>query len=323
MNEALQLLQGAQRVLVACHRRPDADALGSALGFATLMRALGKDVTVFVPDELPTNLHFLACAQVQRTLAADERFDVCFCMDTAAKSLLPDGLPSAETRGPLVIVDHHAAHDDVGDVVVRDTNACATAEVVMDMAEKLELRPVPPSAATPLYAALVADTGGFRYATTRSKVLRMAAELIDGGAEPWPVAYELFEGWAPERLKLLGSVLETLELRDEGRSAFLQVTRKMLETHGATDEMVEGMVNYGRMLRGTEAAVLLWEFYEDDALVTKLSFRSRGCLDVGKVAAQLGGGGHAAAAGATLDLPIEEASERVAEVVTAALQTCS
>ncbi len=299
-EDAIALIERGQRFLVACHRRPDADALGSALGLAEVLRAFGKEVAIFVPDALPLSLRFLARDDILRE-APEGPFDASFVMDTASTALLPKGLPGPEVRGPLVVVDHHASHDDVGDLVVRNVNACATGEVVMDLAEALGVRPVPGAAATPLYAALVADTGGFRYPATHAKSLRLGAELLEAGADPWTVAYELFEGWPTARLQLLSAILDTLELHEEGRLALLRVTRAMLADAGADDDMVEGMVNYGRMIRGVEIAVLLWEFPADDdpdRIETKVSLRSAGELDVSRIAVRFGGGGHRSAAGA-------------------------
>ncbi|MEM9068873.1 MAG: DHH family phosphoesterase, partial [Myxococcota bacterium] len=122
---ALKLLQDDERFLVTCHRRPDADALGSALGFAVLLRTLGKQATVWIPETLAANLRFIP-GEVVTELPEDARFDSTWVMDTASTALLPPGLPEQDVRGPLVIVDHHAAHDDVGDLVVRDIDACAT-----------------------------------------------------------------------------------------------------------------------------------------------------------------------------------------------------
>ena len=316
-----ELVRGGERFLVCCHRRPDADALGSALGLRVLLQALGKDVNLYVPDALPANLVFLDHGEVEQDLPEGLSWDATFVMDTAANSLLPSGLPDEERRGPLVIIDHHANHDDVGDIVFRETGACATGEMVMDLAEMFGLRPVPPKAATPIYAALVADTGGFRYSTTKPKVLRMGAELLEQGADPWQVAYELFEKWPPERLALLSAILDTLELDCEGRLALLTVTRAMLEEAGANDDMVEGMVDYGRKLRGVEIAALIWEFPADEgqALETKVSFRSRGEADVGRIAQAMGGGGHRTAAGTQLTDDADTTRERVREMVCAAL----
>lgn len=313
---ALELISRGSRFLVACHRRPDADALGSALGIAEVLRAVGKEALVFVPDALPLSLEFLGCPEINRACPAGH-FDACFVMDTASEALLPDGLPGEDVRGPMIIVDHHAAHDEVGDIVVRDVGACATGEVVMDLAAALGVRPVPRAAASPLYAAIVADTGGFRYPSTSARTLRLGAELLDAGADPWQAAYELFEGWPPERLALLGAVIDGLEVLEEGKLAILRVTRELLARCGANDDMVEGLVNYGRMLRGVEIAILLWEFPSRDGnrIDTKLSLRSRGRYDVSAIALEFGGGGHRAAAGAQVPESLDEVSGRVLQIV--------
>ena len=321
-ERVLELVRSGERFLVCCHRRPDADALGSALGLRVLLLALGKDVNLYVPDSLPANLEFLDHGEVEATLPPGKSWDATFVMDTAANALLPSGLPDETRRGPLVVIDHHANHDDVGDIVLREPGACATGEMVMDLAEMFGLRPVPREAATPIYAALVADTGGFRYSSTKPKVLRMGAELLEQGADPWEVAYELFEKWTLERLTLLSAILDTLEVDCDGRLALLTVTRAMLEKAGANDDMVEGMVDYGRKLKGVDIAALVWEFPADDGegLDTKVSFRSRGEADVGQIAQQLGGGGHRTAAGAQLHEDVDTTRERVREMVCRTLR---
>lgn len=298
-TDTLALVRRGKRFLVTCHRRPDADALGSAIGLAEILRSIGKEALVWVPEPLAPNLLFFATGRVESDMPSGE-FDATFVMDTAARALLPRGIPR-RGAGPLVVVDHHAAHDDVGDVVCRECDACSTAEVVMRLAHELGARPVPELAAAPLYAALVADTGGFRYAMTRPETLRLGAELLEKGADAWQTAYELFEGWPAPRMRLLGEILESLELELNGRLAILRVTRDMLARTNANDDMVEGMVNYGRMLRGVEIAALLWEFpSESGGLDTKVSLRSSGRADVAALATRLGGGGHHAAAGAQL-----------------------
>ncbi len=312
IDEAVRMVQQGQRFLVGCHRRPDADAFGSALGFAAVLKQLGKDVTLYVPDELSLPLHYLVhCMPRVRELPADATFDSTWVMDTAAKTLLPDGLPDYETRGPLIIVDHHAAHDDVGDLKLRDTDACSTGEVICTLARELDVWPLPPEAATPLYAAIVADTGGFRYPATKPKTLRLGAELLEAGADPWEAAYELFEGWEEPRMKLLAAILDTLEVSECGRLATLLVTRKMLADVGGNDDMVEGMVNYGRMLRGVEIAALLWEWPAEGGLDTKISLRSRGTADISLIAVALGGGGHRNAAGAQCSEDLETVRVRI------------
>lgn len=301
LNDAADVVQRGDRFLVVCHRRPDADALGSALGFAAVVRALGKKAVVFVPEPLPETVRFVEGAdRIVGTLDEGDRFDATFLMDTAAAELRPSGFPEPEVTGPVVVLDHHAAHDDYGDVIVRDARAAATAVVVVELAETLGVRELPAEAAKPLYAALVADTGGFRYPGTDADTMRLGARLLDAGAEPWPTAYHLFEDWTPARLSLLRELLDTIAFDLDGRLATMRVTRAMLARAGATDDLVEGFVNYGRMVRGVEVAALVWEqeTQANPGPSTKVSLRSRGPVDVSRIAVALGGGGHRGAAGA-------------------------
>jgi phosphoesterase RecJ-like protein len=318
IEQAIEIARNGERFLVACHRRPDADSLGSALGLIKTLRAIGKEATLFMPESIPDSLQFLMEGeQGIAEVPEGTRYDATWIMDIAAKALIPPRFPPPEVTGPIVVVDHHHAHDDVGDIVVRDTNAAATGEVVMRVIEELGLDSIPEGAATPISAAVVSDTGGFRYATTRPATLRLGARLLEEGVDPWHVAYQLFERWETARLRLLSAIIATLEIAFDDRVAILRVTREMLEICGADDDMVEGMVNYARMVEGVEVGALLWEWKVSDAsgshLETKISLRSRGDFDVSVVAAALDGGGHRAAAATQLDVTIDEADRLLRE----------
>ncbi|MBW2510291.1 MAG: DHH family phosphoesterase, partial [Deltaproteobacteria bacterium] len=253
IDKAIEIVRGGQRFLVACHRRPDADSLGSALGLVRALRTIGKEATLFMPEAIPDSLQFLMDGE--RSIAKVPegiRYDATWIMDIAAKALIPPGFPPPEISGPVVVVDHHHAHDDIGDIVVRDTSAAATGEVVVRLIEELGLTSIPEGAATPIYAAIVSDTGGFRYATTRPATLRLGARLLEEGVDPWHVAYQLFERWETARLRLLSSIIATLDIAFGGQVAIMRVTREMLAICGANDDMVEGMVNYARRVEGVE-----------------------------------------------------------------------
>ncbi|HSN80978.1 MAG TPA: DHH family phosphoesterase [Polyangiales bacterium] len=314
MEQAVEIIRSGERFLVACHRRPDADSLGSALGLIKTLRAVGKQATLFMPEPIPESLSFLMEGeQAIDTVPEGTRYDATWIMDIAARALIPPRFPTREVTGPVVVVDHHHAHDDIGDVVLRDTSAAATGEVVMRLMEALGLESIPEGAATPIYAAIVSDTGGFRYATTRPATLRLGARLVEAGADPWRVAYQLFERWEPARLRLLSSIIATLEMAFDGRVAIMRVTREMLQICGANDDMVEGMVNYARRVQGVEIGALLWEWpvrsADGNRLETKISLRSSGAADVSTIAAALQGGGHRAAAATQLDVDIDRADE--------------
>jgi phosphoesterase RecJ-like protein len=318
LAQAVKLVRGGRRFLLTCHVLPDADAVGSMLGLSEVLRALGKDVYLYNRDPVPEQLRFLPGADaVQSSLPVGARFDATFVTDTAARSLLPRHFPPTGVTGPVVLLDHHVAHDDFGDVVVRDVSACATAVVVMDLAQALGVRPLPPAASAPLYTALVADTGGFRYPGTTAQTLRTAADLLDTGVDPWRVASHVFENWSMARMRLLGLAINAIETELDSRVAVVTVPLTMLAQAGATDDMAEGLVEYGRMLQGVEIAIMLWERRprSDETLVgstlTRLSLRSAGGADVSRVAVALGGGGHRASAGATLTCDIATARRMV------------
>lgn len=306
----VDLIGKGQRFLVTCHVRPDSDALGSALGLAAILRARGKEAIVYSQGGVPEAIRFLEGSSGVSPVVPPGKFDATFITDTAAEELAPK-LPPRSLSGPIVMVDHHAAHDGFGDLTLRETDAAASAEVVLRLHEALPEAPLPRDAAQPLYAAIVADTGGFRYSGTKPETMRWGAMLIEHGVDPWDVASRLFERWPPERMALLGEVLRTLKIELDGRAAIVTVERAMLDRTGATDEMIEGMVNYGRMLEGVEVAALIWEPAGKAGVETKLSLRGASGADVASVAVALGGGGHRSAAGATMKCNLATAKKRV------------
>lgn len=307
LAHAVKLVREGHRFLLTCHILPDADAVGSMLGLADVLLSLGKEVYLYNRDPVPEQLRFLPGAEeIKASLPEGVSFDATFVTDTAARSLLPRQFPERDVTGPIVIVDHHVAHDDFGDVVVRDVKACATAVVVMHLANALGVNPLPRSASAPLYTALVADTGGFRYPGTTAATLRTAADLLDSGVDPWQVASHVFERWSMARMRLLGLAINAIETKYDGKVSVVVVTLDMLAQAGATEDMAEGLVEYGRMLKGVEIAIMLWErrAKPDEGAagttLTRLSLRSAGSADVARVAVALGGGGHRESAGATV-----------------------
>jgi bifunctional oligoribonuclease and PAP phosphatase NrnA len=326
LDQVAALIQAGRRFLLTCHLLPDADAVGSMLGLAEILKALGKEVVMYNRDPIPRLLAFLpGVNQIVTSISDDDRFDAVLITDTAARSLLPRTLPARAVTGPRVILDHHLAHDDFGDVVVRDSSACATAIVVIELARTLGIDPVPASAAEALYTALVADTGNFRYPGTTSDTLRLAATLLDTGVDPWRVASHVFEHWPMERMRLLGLVIDAIALECHGKVAIVCIPQSMLAQAGAEERMVEGLVEYGRMVEGVEISALLWEqtASADDTdfgqSVSRLSLRGAGTVDVSAVAVALGGGGHRSAAGATLRGDLVQARARVLRAAADAL----
>jgi phosphoesterase RecJ-like protein len=293
---------------VATHANPDGDAVGSLLGLTRILQLMGKRALAYCPDGIPDTLRFLpGTDEVATAIGGEDRFDLTLIVDTAAANLLPEGFPEPERRGPLAVIDHHGQHGELGDVVIR-RDSSAVGELLFDLTREL-VWPVDARVALCLYASIVADTGSFRYSSTTPHTHEVAAELMALGAEPWPVATALYESYPLQRQRLLAEVLSTLELCCDGRYADLVATQEMLARAGATKADLDGMINFGRAIAGVEISAM---FRREPEGEIKVSFRSKGRLDVASLASTMGGGGHVNAAGCTLeDIDIDTAKAKI------------
>jgi phosphoesterase RecJ-like protein len=300
-----KLVGDAHSILVVTHANPDGDAIGSLLGMTRILSLMGKRPTAYCPDTVPKILRFLpGSEEVVTRLEQDDIFDLTVSLDVASEELLPNGLPESSSRGPFIVIDHHASFGIFGDVVVRRCDTSAAGELLYELCREL-LWPLDSHVATCLYTSIAADTGSFRYSSTTARTHEIAAELVKLGAEPWKVATALFESYPLQRQRLLARVLATLQVSDDGKLALLHATPQMLQETGASKEDLDSMVNMGRSIDTVEVSALLR--LEPSGHI-KVSFRSKGFVDVASLAARFGGGGHRNAAGLTLrDMNLETA----------------
>ncbi len=295
-EELAERIAQASAILVVTHRNPDGDAVGSLLGFSRMLKLLGKKPAVYCPDKIPKVLSFLDGAdEVLAELDDETVFDLTVILDTADAGLLPSGLPPKERMGTVAVIDHHATHGDLGDLVIR-YEASAVGEMLLDLQKRL-VWPIDSKIAECLYTSIVSDTGSFRFANTTPHTHRAAAELISLGARSWHVATALFESFPLQRQRLLGEVLSTLSVSENGRFATLRCSQEMLKNTGASKEDLDSIINYARSIDTVQTAALFREEPNGDV---KVSFRSKGEVDVAAICAEFGGGGHKAAAGCTL-----------------------
>ena len=309
-----------ERFVVTSHARPDADALGSELALALLLEDLGKTVTVVNPSDVPANLEFLdpnrRAYTIGRGIDADrvENHDVHLVVDTSSFAQLGDvGPVFRRTPAEKVVIDHHQGSDDleaIGATVFRDTSAEAAAVLVVEMADALDL-PLPKAAVTPLFAALATDTGWFRHSNTKPSTLRLAARLMEAGADPTDLYRRLYEEQTPERLRLVGEGMRRAAVICGGKVAYTAVGKADFAATGGRPADTEGLSNECLKIAGTEAAFLAVE--QPDGRI-KFSLRSRGKVDVAALAGTFGGGGHRQAAGAMVDgVSLDEAVARLSE----------
>lgn len=295
-RQAAAAIRESRGVLLSTHRNPDGDGIGAQLALFDALSAAGIPVSMHNRDGVPRLYRFLAGADRvgAGAQAPAEGIDLIVSLDAGARSRL--GMDDGFFAGRrLINIDHHASNTRFGDIDLVDAGACATGVLAHALIRHMEL-PLSPAAAMALYVTLLTDTHSFRLSTVTPGVLRLAGELIEAGAEPGLAARHVYEAQRPEGMDLLRRCLQTLTLRNDGRTAWLYVDAAMYAATGADVEDTEGLIDYGRAIAGVEVAVFLRP--EGDG-AWKVSFRGK-TTDVGALAAALGGGGHRYAAGCTL-----------------------
>jgi phosphoesterase RecJ-like protein len=317
----LDILRCSSRVVLTSHVRPDCDALGSELGMAGILDALGKDVRIVNAQATPATLAWIDPRRRIESLAEKVRpadladRDLFIVLDTSAWAQLGAmGDVAKSMRDRVLVIDHHVSEDDLSDRWFKDTAAEATARIVYEIGLRLRV-PLSAAIATPLYAGLSTDTGGFRFPSVSGESFRIAGRLVDAGADPTAIYRELFEQDTLSRLHLVGRTLAGAVTRHDGKVIVSTVRQRDIKEVKAQPSDTEDLINLTLAVKGTEAAVILIE--QPDGRI-KVSFRSRGPLDCNALAASFGGGGHKAAAGTIVDGPFEPAHERIVAAVDGA-----
>jgi len=316
LPRAIEALRNAKSVLCTMHRGPDGDALGSALALACALREMGRSVTVYNPDELPYNFKFLRGADsVARSLPPDAAFDVTIVTDAGAFNRLGPDVPQPPRRGVLLNLDHHITTEPFGDVNYVDPEAASVGILAYKIIKALGA-PLSQDAAQCIYASILADTGCFRYSSTDPECLRIAAELVEAGVEPWEMTVRVYEQQPLARMRLLADVLGTLEVH--GKVATITITNAMVAKTGSEMDLTDGFINYARSVDGVEVAASFRE--PQNGGPWHVSFRSRGRVNVAAIAQTFGGGGHHNAAGCSIEGEEAAVRERIAREVEEALK---
>ncbi|WP_158750938.1 bifunctional oligoribonuclease/PAP phosphatase NrnA [Acidobacterium sp. S8] len=306
IHAVLQAIEAGQRFLVSAHARPDGDAVGSMLACSMILEQLGKHVEMVSCDRVPLIYRSLPCASAIRQVSrVDGNYDAVILLEC-------DGIERSRLRGlegrKLINIDHHASGRTFGQVNWIDTEACAVAEMIYELAMLAGVH-VTPEMANCLYAAVLTDTGSFCYEGIGAHTFDLAAELVRHGARSAVIAKDVYFSHPMSKMLLLGAALSTL--RRDGRIAWMWVTHEdMLRTHAA-EEDCEGLANYGIGIAGVDVAIFLRELSNHRV---RLSMRSKGDVNVARIAERFGGGGHQHASGCTLDGPLPEAAEMIVNV---------
>jgi phosphoesterase RecJ-like protein len=312
--DVLELIRTGRRFVLLAHLYPDGDVLGSQLGLGLALRDAGRTVTFACRHAVSEPLDFLPGAgEVQQWKEGRGEYDVVVTVDTpdpARVGGLLDGLRQPGTR--VLNIDHHGDNRRYGDVNWVQPDAAATGEMVYDLLGAAGL-PLTPAVAVNLYTAIATDTGSFRYSNTTPKTFRVAARLVEAGADPAAVALQLYETRHLPGLHLLGRILQQVETDPEGTVAWMVIDRSQAESPDLPEG--EDFVTYPRSLRTAKVAVLFRELAGE----VKVSLRAKGEVNVAQIAARFGGGGHPNAAGAVLPGDLAQARAAVLGAIREAL----
>jgi len=302
-------IRSHDRFLLVTHENPDGDALGSILALKLALDQLSKDSVMYLYGDapLPTEYSFMPLDNLQRRLPDDWRERILIAVDCANETRIgPDPEPLAGAT--LVLdIDHHHDNTRFGDVNLIVPNASSTGEVLRDVFAALGVE-LTPEIAEALYIALVTDTGRFQYSNTTPKALRLAAELVEAGADIHEIFRRVYETVQFAKLKLLARALERAQIYDGGRLVVSYLLRTDFTDIGAAEAYSEGIIDSLRAVEGADMAALIRE--PRDGPARRISLRaSNDELDVSAIARKSGGGGHRQAAGFSSDDSIEDITE--------------
>lgn len=304
-------LRECSSVLISVHKNPDGDALGAQLGLMLALEKLGKQVSSHNLDPVPEIYRFLpGQSRITSGNSVKGTYDAFVVLDAdPPRTGLLNGIPPARVQ---INIDHHVTNMSEWPLTWLDPKATATGEMIYRLLGELGVS-LDGDIACCLYTAIFTDTGSFRYANTTPESMRIAATLLDAGADTWIVTENVYESFAFRRIQLLGKVLGEIERSADGRVAWVVVTNELYQQTGTTAEDTDNFVNFVRSVQGVEVAVL---FRQTGPEQYKISLRSKGRVNLSALAKTLGGGGHENAAGGVLDGAFSQVRDKVIGAVT-------
>ena len=312
IRAVLNVIERGDRFLVAAHARPDGDAIGSILACGMMLQQLGKHVDMVSRDGVPLIYRGLPGVEfIRQTQRIDGDYDAVILLE--CDGIERTGLTGLEGRFTINI-DHHFSGKAFADINWIENDACAVAAMVYELAMLAGVN-ITPEMATCLYTAVLTDTGSFCYAGTDARIFDIAADLVRHGADPVNIAQHTYFSNPASKMRLLGAALSNL--RREGRLAWMWVTHDDMLRASAAEEDCEGLVNYAIGISGVDVAVFLRELTNHRV---RLSLRSKGEINVARVAEHFCGGGHSHASGCTIDGPLSAASDCILDYLRECIQ---
>lgn len=313
-NDVIEKIRAAKRVVITTHVNPDGDAIGSEMALAAWLEDIGKTVTIVNSSSTPQSCTFMdpdgGIRVYPKSYDPDilKNADLAIMVDVSTWNQTGSfGAVLRKSNAARMVIDHHQGPDsDIADVIVIDTSAAAVGVLIYEMIKSAGGE-ITQRVADAVYAAIITDTGTFRFSNTDERVFRIATELAARGINPFLLHRNLFAKTAGA-VKLLGKVFTTIDSTEDGRLAWIHVTRDMFKQSGADYEDSDGLLDLVRQTKGVEFCLFFKELRDGNV---KVSLRSNGNVDVYEIARTFGGGGHRMASGMTVPGPLKEAIRSV------------
>jgi phosphoesterase RecJ-like protein len=308
LSQVVELIENKQKFGITTHIKPDGDGVGSSLGLCWLLQSLGKSAEVIVHGEVPVAYRSLPGAEKIRDVdAVDTDYDAIFIIECS--DLERPGISGLDKQF-TVNIDHHATSEHFGTINWIDSTASAVGEMIYNLCKAIGGR-ITREIAECVYMALVTDTGSFHFSNTTDRTLKVASELVKAGVKPAEVSEAVYNNYPWSRIELMRQVLDTVKRDESGKVASMRQTLKMREVAGAVDGDNNGFVNIPLAAREILAVVYMREVGDHEY---RVSLRSKGDINVARVAEKFGGGGHRNAAGLRV---VGDWDENEAELVKA------
>ncbi len=303
-NDLIKIIKEKQKFIITTHVNPDGDGIGSEIAFFHLLKSFGKEVYIINQDPFLENYSFIDpegnifVYNRERDHKIFASSDVLIAIDLSNVNRL--GVIEKELQKKKIYsicFDHHPPEKKFADLHVVNENAASIGEMIYELAKEMGVS-MTKEMAIGIYVSILTDTGSFRYTNTRSKTHQITAELLKFGIQPYNIYRDIYESDSYQKIVLMGKMLTTLRLDNAGTLAWAVITKKMMDGMGIESFDKEGFIDILRSIKGLEVAIL---FFEKEEKVIKVSFRSKGNIDVNRIASIFGGGGHRLASGATID----------------------
>jgi phosphoesterase RecJ-like protein len=317
LSQVVELIESKHRFAITSHVRPDGDGLGSSLGLYWLLRALGKEPEVIMRDPVPHAYRALpGASEIRITPAVDKPYDAVFVIECS--DVDRPGLKDLEKQ-VVVNIDHHSTSAHFGTTNWIDATASAVGEMIYNLCKAMGVR-VTKEIAECVYTALITDTGSFHYSNTTERTFKVASELIRAGVKPAKLAQAVFSSYPWSKIQLLAEVMASVKRDPSGKVAWMRQSLEMQERANATEEDGEGFVNYPLTCGEVEAVAMLKETAPG---IYRTSLRSKGDINVARIAEKFGGGGHRNAAGCTLRGDWDETERKIVALLCDAVDRIS